>query len=179
MVKNAGGKRTKSQGRKYVGTTSQKGVRYATQEGEIYAAVTKLFGGDNCEVLCSDGILRMCIIRKKFRGRGKRDNIIAIGVWVLVGLRDWETNNKRQKCDLLEVYSETDKDTLKGNSSLNLTLLCKISEDKMDDNNDDICCIDFVNNNYTEEIKKLTTDSVSAILNKDDSDNDIIDVDDI
>mgnify|MGYP001458070488 FL=1 len=50
MVKNAGGKRTKGQGRKYVGTTHQRSVRYAVEEGEIYGVVTKLFGGDNCEV---------------------------------------------------------------------------------------------------------------------------------
>ena len=180
MVKNTGGKRTKSQGRKYVGIVHQKGVRYAVEEGEVYAVVTKLFGGDNCEVVCSDGETRLCLIRKKFRGRGKRDNTIAIGVWVLVGLRDWESINKRQKCDLLEVYSQTDKDTLKGNSSLNLITLCKASEEKIDmEHTDDIEFVDRKTSIYTEAIKKETIDSVSAMLYNNDADNDIVDIDDI
>ena len=94
MVKNAGGKRTKGQGRKYVGTTHQRSVRYAVEEGEVYGVVTKLFGGDNCEVICADGTVRLCIIRKKFRGRGKRDNTIAVGVWILVGLRERQSTSK-------------------------------------------------------------------------------------
>ena len=175
MVKNTGGKRTKSQGRKYVGTTHQRGVRYSVEEGEVYATVTKLFGGDNCEVMCADGVTRLCLIRKKFRGRGKRDNNVAIGVWVLVGLREWESS-KRQKCDLLEVYSQTDKDTLRNNCSINLVALCKATEENLDsDNNDDI---EFVDNNATYANSILEeTKTLSTIL--DDDEDSVIDFDDI
>ena len=177
MVKNAGGKRTKGQGRKYVGTTHQRVVRYAEEEGEIYGVVTKLFGGDNCEVTCADGIIRLCIIRKKFRGRGKRDNTVAVGVWILVGLRDWQSTSKLEKCDLLEVYSQSDKDTLKNNSSLDLIALVKALENNDDDINND--CVQFIDNNssiYADAINNeilLTTSTIDA------TDNDIIDIDDI
>ena len=177
MVKNTGGKRTKSQGRKYVGTTHQRGVRYSVEEGEVYATVTKLFGGDNCEVMCADGVTRLCLIRKKFRGRGKRDNNVAIGVWVLVGLREWESS-KRQKCDLLEVYSQSDKDTLKNNSSLNLTALITALENNEDDENMD--CIQFIDNKtsiYTEAIQNETLETSAAIYDNDD--DSVIDIDDI
>ncbi len=179
MVKNAGGKRTKGQGRKYVGTTHQRSVRYAVEEGEIYGVVTKLFGGDNCEVICADGTVRLCIIRKKFRGRGKRDNTIAVGVWILVGLREWQSTSKLEKCDLLEVYSQSDKDTLKNNSSLNLVALIKAMEENEDDSFIDN--IEFVNEKssiYTDAIQKETLKTVLDNLGDDDND-DIIDVDDI
>ena len=41
-------------------------------------------------------------------------NIIKIGSWVLVGVRDWESvaDDKLPKCDLLESYSESDKTKL-------------------------------------------------------------------
>ena len=179
MVKNQGGKRTKGQGRKYVGTTQQRKIRYAVEEGEIYAVVTKLFGGDNCEVVCSDGTTRLCIIRKKFRGRGKRDNTVAPGIWILVGLREWQTANKLEKCDLLEVYSQSDKDTLKNNSSLNLTALIKALEDNNDDNdNDNVLFVDDKYSLHTEAIQNETTQLVSTILDNDD-DNSIINLDDI
>ena len=45
-------------------------LRKAVEDGEIYAVVTKLFGGARCEVMAIDGQERQCIIRNKFRGRG-------------------------------------------------------------------------------------------------------------
>ena len=67
------------------------------------------------EVKGLDGKDRICTIRQKFRGRSKRDNTITVASWVLVGARDWETTKegKKPKCDLLEVYSNTDVEKLK------------------------------------------------------------------
>jgi hypothetical protein len=65
--------------------------------------------------MCVDGVLRLCVIRGKFRGKGKRDNVLAMGSLVLVGMRDYESSknsnskNKLENCDLLEVYRDTDK----------------------------------------------------------------------
>ena len=113
MVKNAGGNRGKKIGRKHLG--GPKGTRTRSEDGEIYACVVKLYGGANCEVLCEDGKSRLCIIRNKFRGRGKRGNILSPGVWVMVGDRSWEgtSDGKLEKCDLLEVYNEADKKKLR------------------------------------------------------------------
>ena len=110
MVKNSiGGNKAKRQGRKFVGTVSSK-LRVSMEDGEIYAVVTKLLGNAMIDVLCIDGVQRICIIRNKFRGRGKRDNTLKPGTIVLYGDRSWETkaDNKIQKCDLLEVYSDSD-----------------------------------------------------------------------
>ena len=120
MVKNStGGNKSKKQGRKFAAPTEMPGgqqkVRRATEIGEMYAAITKIFGGTSCKIICIDGVTRDCIIRRKFNSAGgKRQNMLSIGTWVLVGLRDWEVRaNGDQKCDLLEVYSASEKDRLK------------------------------------------------------------------
>ena len=91
------------------------GLRTLNENEEIYAIVTKMLGNGTCEVECTDGARRLCIIRKKFRGRGKSHNRVCQGATVMVGLRDWEKNEKSAlpKCDLLEVYSESELRKLK------------------------------------------------------------------
>ena len=79
-----------------------------------------------CHANCIDGKIRLCIIRGKFRGRGKRENKIDAGSWILIGKRDWETEKPQTndsgmadlsvvvgKCDLLEVYNDYDIERLK------------------------------------------------------------------
>ena len=116
MVKNkTGGNKSKKSARKFSNPTiTNRKLRLAEEEGETYATVIKLLGGANCEVVTNDGVTRLCVIRNKFRGRDKRDNTIAPGVWILVGIRDWEARvGSEQKCDLLEVYTSSEKDKLK------------------------------------------------------------------
>ena len=131
MVKNHGGNKGKKGARKHLNPTSSRAVREKVEEGEIYAAVMKLYGGANCEVMCEDGQRRLCVIRNKFRGRGKRDNFLGPGVWVLVGLRDWEarTGDKLDKCDLLCVYREDEKKKLKSNATGNWAALAAADPD--------------------------------------------------
>jgi translation initiation factor IF-1 len=74
-----------------------------------------MLGGSNCHVKCVDGVTRLCVIRGKFRGKGKRDNVLSVGSMVLVGIRDYESckgKDKLETCDLLEVYRESDKTRL-------------------------------------------------------------------
>jgi initiation factor 1A len=122
MVKNFGGNKAKGYAAKNF--TKQKGeLRVSKNELEVYAQVTKILGGTMCHVKTLDGIEMLCHIRGKFRGRGKRDNYIGNGTWMLVGLRDWEdiktkVENKSGKekilnCDVIEVYSELEKNDLK------------------------------------------------------------------
>ena len=122
MVKNVkGGSGHKSQARKFVNQgakSSNRATRFSQDEYEYYAQVTKTLGNGMCHVICKDGRTRLCHIRGKFRGRGMRDNMIRNGGWVLVGGRDFESersekDTKLEKCDLLEVYSDVDKDRLK------------------------------------------------------------------
>jgi initiation factor 1A len=93
-------------------------LRCAEEEGEMYAIVLKMLG-NGCNVHCADDVVRICIIRGKFQGKGKSMNIIEPGSWILVGVRDWETVKDKctPKCDMLEVYSHVDKERLKSAST--------------------------------------------------------------
>ena len=127
MVKNTtGGSKAKGQARKFVGGAKQtRALRVSTDESEIYAQVSAYLGNSMCNVICTDGITRLCHIRGKFRGRGKRDNLVSLGSWLLVGLRDWATEqkDKKEQCDLLEVYNDGDKETLKNIKTIDWSLL--------------------------------------------------------
>ena len=125
MVKNThGGKKAKGMARKNLNSSSgPKTVRLSNDPSEVYSQVSKYHGNGMCEVICADGdgVSRLCHIRGKFRGRGKRDNTVKTGTWVLIGLRDWMTSAsestsaskcKLDSCDLLEVYCEQDKKIL-------------------------------------------------------------------
>lgn len=121
MVKNTGGgSGAKGMARKHTvqagGRASSK-LRISENEEELYAVITKMSGGGLCIAQCIDGQTRICVIRGKFKGKGKRDNIINPGAWVLVGTREWESdksNSKKEmnKCDMLELYSDSDKKRL-------------------------------------------------------------------
>ena len=118
MVKNqTGGNKQKSQARKYSVNVRENKLRLSEDEGEKYAQVVALLGNGMCYVIIDNNTKLLCIIRGKFKGRGKRDNIIKKGSWVLIGLREWEhapnDKNKYQKCDLLELYSDYNKEQLK------------------------------------------------------------------
>ena len=82
MVRNTKGG-NKGKKIKICRTTVQKKMRYEV-EGEMYARVTKTFGHGMGEVLCDDGITRLLIIRKKFKGRNKRDNSVNFHSVLLV-----------------------------------------------------------------------------------------------
>ena len=120
MVKNVhGGNKHKSQGRKFTTVKASNKLRIAENDGELYAIVTKMLGNGMFDAFCIDGITRLAHIRGKFSGRGKRDNFVEVGKWVLVGEREWDiqsnadkTKIAKLKCDLLEVYNEIDKERL-------------------------------------------------------------------
>jgi len=115
MVKNqTGGSRAKSQARKNSAPTRSSGrTRVSLDESECYAQVSAYLGDNKLRVKCIDGKTRLCIIRGKFRGRSKSGNYARLGSWLLVGLRDWASGSGDEDCDLLEVYSDADKDKLK------------------------------------------------------------------
>jgi initiation factor 1A len=147
MVKNTGGNKAKGFARKHVNTTKTNDIRVAEEEGEIYAVVTSMCGGNMFQCYCIDGIERLCRIRGSFSGRKKRDNIVEKGGWVLIGTREWDNSNetktsntkkvKLQQCDLLEVYAEGDKEKLKETVKLNWKRLISHDPTKIDDENDD------------------------------------------
>ena len=106
MVKNAfGGSKSKSLARKHESSSTSHFIRMIQDPSEKFAIVQKIFGGSICQVFCDDLITRQAIIRGKFRGKGKRHNIISSGTLVLVGLRDFSHS---LICDIIEVYSPND-----------------------------------------------------------------------
>ena len=127
MVKNThGGSGHKKFARKNFSGSKSNKLRVSEDEGEIYAIVTKMLGNNMFHCHCIDGTVRLGHIRGKFTGRGKRDNMVEGGKWVLIGLREWDISTslskgkeKIQQCDLLEVYTDTDKYRLKEAASEN------------------------------------------------------------
>jgi len=116
MVKNAGGNKSKKMGRKFLTAPIDKKIRLAQEDGEIYAVVTKNLGNGMFYANNTDGHELLCIMRQKFKGRGKRDNIVNPGGWVLVGVREFESCAK-PKHDLLEVYTDIEKQKLKNSGN--------------------------------------------------------------
>lgn len=189
MVKNTkGGKNAKKFGRKFTNQPSSNILRLSKEEGEIYACCSKIYGGPNIEVKCVDGIDRLCVMRNKFRGRGKRDNNIQVGTWLLVGIREFETvkEGKKQTCDLLEVYKEHEKEKLQQNSvntSWSILKQVRSRADEFNNKNDEESDLDGFEfgDTKTDEIKQMIDNSSTVMvsaLNNDDDDDDI-DIDDI
>lgn len=187
MVKNAaGGNKAKGQARKSVMAPKSTFLRLATDECEIYAQVTKSLGNGMCHVLCMDNVVRLCHIRGKFRGRGKRDNIISNGSWVMIGIREWEMGKKRdgklQNCDLLEVYCGSDKERLKSTVT-HLNWSAFIRNDNLFGNNedikDDVVGFKFADE-ATEEYQKIIEAQVAAETTMSScKEEDVVDVSDI
>jgi initiation factor 1A len=84
-------------------------VRTSSSANEKYAIVQKRLGNGWLSVKCIDGVIRLCNIPKKFSG--KKKEIIHVDAWLLVGLREFET--KKDKCDVLEIYSPQEVASLK------------------------------------------------------------------
>ena len=123
MVRNTKGGNKGKKIKRCRQTNVVKKMRYA-EEGEMYARVTNRYGHGMAEVLCDDGKTRLLIIRKKFKGRNKRDNSVNLHSVLLVGRREYEvvSEKKKEKVDLLYVYSQENINQLKKKSDIN----CKI-----------------------------------------------------
>lgn len=139
MVKNQnGGNKSKKTARKLVTAPVDRKVRLACEEGEIYAVVTKMLGNGMFHANDSEGKERLCVMRNKFRGRGKRDNIVTLGCWVLIGERDFESSASKPKCDLLEVYTDSEKMKLKKTGNPIFDKLRTEHDSKYNETNSDI-----------------------------------------
>jgi initiation factor 1A len=128
MVRNeGGGNKMKHLARKHVNGSLQqtnKFLRVSECKEEVYAYIIRILGNSMCMVKCFDGYERLCHIRGKFTGRSKRENALSQGTWVLIGLRQWDadkefaskaskTEKNIQKCDLLEIYSSSEREKLR------------------------------------------------------------------
>ena len=204
MVKNQkGGNKSKKMGRKFLTAPIERKVRLIQEDGELYAVVTKNLGNGMFYANDCDGTERLCIMRRKFKGRGKRDNVVALGGWVLIGEREFESCTK-PKCDLLEVYTDIEKQKLKKSGDPIFSRLIsdydtKNDEDNIEDdfefgndetekykdlldiinnnnNDDDNTILDSTNKNY---LIKQKENKINVISTGNDDDDEEIDIDDI
>lgn len=145
-------------------------LRVSNDACEIYAIAVKMLGNNMFTCHCEDGVKRLVYIRGKFSGKKKRDNLVVSGKWVLVGLRTWDVSTKEseQKCDLLEVYSDMDKNRLKENVQANWLELenndvSKGDVGKITELNDDIV---FGYDDRSELIQEMKKSEFSTIQMK-------------
>jgi len=182
MVKNThGGSGHKKFARKDTGGAKSNKLRVSEDEGEIYAIVTKMLGNGMFHCYCIDGTVRLGHIRGKFTAKGKRDNMVEGGKWVLIGLREWDVSSeksssiskgkeKMQKCDLLEVYSDLDKQRLRESiskdwhrldtndvSKVNLGEVATYTEDDFIFGTDR----DFERDRLSQEMRSSTTERIT------------------
>lgn len=125
MVKNtSGGSKTKSFARKLHHEPDTFHLRLPTNEFEVIGCVYKMLGNGRMVVRTAHSKMEeiQCVIRNKFRGRAKRNHIVGIGTFVLIGLYDWEAPNFKSS-DLLHVYSHENIAALKSNPAYSLSTL--------------------------------------------------------
>ena len=185
MVKNKkGGSKHKKMASKFAKDEPiRKTLRLANHREpcEIYARVTNIYGGQNVGVICNDGVERLCVLRRKFRGRNKRDNQITLNKILLVGKRDWEVvaPNKKEKVDLLYVYSEYQYEQLRNEKSITQYIWKEI-DDEMKKEED--TGIEFTNEEDifedTNIVIKMNNDDVKK-NNKNITEAEVINWDDI
>ena len=169
MVKNLkGGSKSKQMGRKFVTAPVDRKVRLIHEEGELYAVVTKLLGNGMFTANDIEGKERLVVMRNKFRGKGKRDNAVMLGSWVMIGERDFETGAK-PKCDLLEVYTDIEKQKLKKSGNPIFLLLKSEHDNAGESNNED--GISFSNED-TDKYKELIASVAEAQTSEEEEDSD-------
>lgn len=170
-------------------SSSNSHIRTSQDPNEIYAIATKMLGNNMFNCHCIDNVVRLCHIRGRFAGRNKRDNVISLGTWILVGLREWDNSSdtsakKMQQCDILEIYSGISKERLKELenrdwSVLNLNDLSKVDNTSKEEDDD----FKFMTDR-DEEIMRLNDEMKSNVskkiaMVKEDDEDEEIDVDNI
>ena len=183
MVKNVGGNKTKRDARKHIVASNEtRGeLRTVRENGEIYAVVKKVLGGGMCQITCLDGKTRICVIRNKFKGRGKSGNNAEVGVWVLAGIREWEVRKAGENiCDLLHVYTSNDKEKLLQKNDVNFgALLGTMREIQEKDGNKNNIEIEFATESemaYQELLSNRIDNSEQKSVVLIDADFDIDDI---
>jgi len=195
MVKNThGGSGHKKFGRKFTtGAAKNNRLRVSEDDAEVYAIVTKMLGNNMFHCCCIDGVTRLGHIRGKFTGRGKRDNMVQGGKWILIGLREWDTSSgekttkKMQQCDLLEVYSDSDKLRLKDSISEEWSILDKndVSRSTTSETTDDTDGFtfgterDFERDRLVEEMKSATSQKITMKIDENVTAEEEVNIDDI
>jgi translation initiation factor IF-1 len=182
VINEKGGCKGKKVARKHL-TKGKNELRLSHSSNEKYAIVKKLLG-NTCDVICDDGKERRCMIRGKFTGRNKRDNIIDSGAYILVGLREWVNEDScmngggggGQKnvnyCDLLEVYNSSERDILRRTHGVfqNFKDESIIAKYENDYGSSNVAFVDQNTLKYEEMVKKIEKKRSGDASGSDDDD---------
>jgi translation initiation factor IF-1 len=186
MVKNTtGGKAAKSMASKNSGSSSNTKLTVSSNRDEVYAIASKMLGNSTFNCIGLDGNTYLCHIRGKFSGKGKRDNTVSPGTWVLVGLYQWNASSadllkrgkvKLRECDLLEVYSDRDKQRLRDSVSEDWEILDKNDPRNLDGfKKEEQSAVSFQSekeadvDRLTAEVNSMTTQKISLADKSSDS----------
>lgn len=170
MVKNTkGGSKHKSKASKFAKPTIRP-LRKSENEYEIYAVITEIYGGSHCLVKCIDNVERMLCISKKFRYER-----IEKMKYCLIGIREWQSQqpNKLEKCDLLELYTQSEKEELLRINGNNWNILTDLesSPTLCVDNNDII-----FSNKEEDDVKYSNVSGDYKIVNFEENKEEIDDI---
>ena len=115
-----------------------------------------------------DGTTLSCRLAGKFKGRNKRNNIVSVGCWVLVGLYDWEKESKN--CELLYIYEKSEIDELRNLPGIDWKYLNIASNNNLDDSENDeagnttIIFTESATNKSVEELYDTNPENVASTL---------------
>jgi hypothetical protein len=130
MVKNTtGGKGSKSLARKNENFSSGGGKLRTADANcvyEQYAIVTSALGNCRFYVTTIIGQKLILKVQGKFSGRNKRNNLVSIGSYILIGLYDFEEPNFKNS-SLLELYTDFEVKILASLPSPNSTFFLQSS----------------------------------------------------
>ena len=180
MVKNTnGGGNAKKQARKLTTNRGSNELRKSQNACELYACITKNYGNRMDVIMQKDGTTLSCRLAGKFKGRNKRNNIVSVGCWVLVGLYEWEKESKN--CELLYIYEKNEIDELRNLPGINWKYLNIASNNNLDDSDNDeagnatIIFTESATNKSIEELYDTNVKNVTSTL----LDEDEINIDDL
>ena len=176
MVKNTtGGGRTKGLARKHQKSAGSGSsfLRVPTCEEEQIALVTKMYGNGMCEIYDNDNTKIIGHIRNKFRGRQKRHNKIEPGMFVLIGLREWESTKKN--CDILTIYDDNDVNQLKIKPDIKIENLIKLKNANSIISTEETEDIEFIEDEEVELVNEIKNPETEFVIEKTGE----IDIDDI
>ena len=169
MVKNTtGGGNAKKQARKLTTNRSSNELRKSENASELYACITKNYGNRMDVITQKDGTTLSCRLAGKFKGRNKRNNIVSVGCWVLIGLYDWEKDPKN--CELLYIYEKNEIDELRNWPGIDWKYLNIASNNNFDDDNNDeagnatIIFTESATNKTVDELYDTNAENVASTL---------------
>ena len=110
MVKNTRGGSHKHAARKI--------IHHNTRDYNInshWACVFHILGNSRLSVVSVNGLELQVVIRNKFKGKRKGNNLISVGSFISIGLYEWE--NPPKGGDVVEVYTSEDIQRLLQNNA--------------------------------------------------------------